>query len=314
MLVVGDSIAWGQGLNDAQKMHVLTANSLAAATGVQPQIFHRAASGATIGDAGADPGPSEKVESWWPRELPEGNPTVYQQCHQVEADYPDQIFDIILLSGGINDVSVDTIFNPLVEPKQIQGLSLTYCHGAMGSLLDRVRTTFVARNPQARVLVLGYYGILSPLSHIPDIGQLLKAIARQAFAAGSMTAALALGNTEEDIDRALKRNASAFRDASRTDLMKAVAEANAKGPSGAFTFVDPAFTDEDAAFTLHPLIWGFGKDFTAEDPRAAARQGFCKDVGKTSELERFPCEHASLGHPNVAGAQKYAQAILAALR
>jgi len=53
-------------------------------------------------------------------------------------------------------------------------------------------------------------------------------------------------------------------------------------------------------------------DLTPQDPMAAARHASC-DACLDDFLRREQCYRASAGHPNVIGAQKFADAIIAAL-
>ena len=313
MLVIGDSVAWGQGLEDAQKIHSLVTASLAANTGISPSILHYAASGATIGFNQGSPTPGARIDSWWPRELPENNPTLYEQCLQVQADHPDEKVDLILLSGGINDVSIATIFNPFTDPLEIERQSRIYCHDAMATLLDHIQKTFLTANPQAKVVVLGYYAVFSAHSKFPDVWKLIEVLIHEAFSPPALYSAQLrpLVDPVRDAERRMIRNGMAFRDAAKQDLLAAVQETNVKGGANSFVFVDPDFTDDDAAFTDAPLLWDLDRDMAPKDPRAADRRKYC------AELETGPglsaCDRASLGHPNIQGARKYANKILTTL-
>ena len=63
-----------------------------------------------------------------------------------------------------------------------------------------------------------------------------------------------------------------------------------------------------------PQAWLFGinADLSPEDPMAAARRASC-NACLDDFLRREQCYRASAGHPNLTGAQKFADAILAAL-
>jgi lysophospholipase L1-like esterase len=314
MLVIGDSVLWGQGLWDDQKMHNLVAQQLVAGGAPWPQIFHYAVSGATIGFKDGQPLSGASVWSWWPRELPKSNPTLYEQCLQVQADHPKQLFDLILVVGGINDVDVRTIFDPLTSTSDITKACQLYCNGAMSDLLEVVRATFLAANPNARVLVLGYYDIFSPLTQFPDITKVLEVLIAETFSPPGfhVETARPLTNPIDQIEDILRRNAKAFREGAHKNLSAAVDAANVKAP-GRYTFVDPAFTADEAAFAPNRLVFGLDSGELAEDPRAQDRKRFCAEEQITPGPARFQCDRASMGHPNVAGAQKYAQAIMAKL-
>ena len=240
ILVIGDSVTWGQGLRDSQKMHTLLARQLYAKDGLEPTVLHYACSGATIGYKDHKPAPSVEVPGWWPREIPESDPTLYEQCLQVNADHLDRRFDLIILAGGINDVSVQTIFNPMTSVKDIQTACQTWCYGAMSDLLGFIRSTYVSANPQVRVMVLGYYSVFSSKSHLPDIADLLETFVIELINPPTLeqqrAAELEVGPL--DLAGLLIRNSTAFRDESLKALDQAVTDANAKGGAN-FTFVDP---------------------------------------------------------------------------
>src|SRR5436309_16104993 len=97
MLVLGDSIIWGQGLHEAQKIHSLVGQALTEHDpSRQIQTTVLAHSGAYIGiddDGKEDTRTYPNVDG----EVPTKHPTVLQQCtHPV--DDPETV-DLILLNG-----------------------------------------------------------------------------------------------------------------------------------------------------------------------------------------------------------------------
>ncbi len=79
-------------------------------------------------------------------------------------------------------------------------------------------------------------------------------------------------------------------------------------------FVDPGFTEENAAFASEPWLWGLNNDLTPQDEVAGPRRGACDAaIPRHEGLAREQCYRASAGHPNVTGARKYADAILQAM-
>ncbi len=317
ILVVGDSVAWGQGLLDAQKFHNLVAVQLFKMKGAEPSILHYACSGAIIGFEDGKPTPPVPVEGFWPREIPESNPTLYEQCQRVLADHPDRRFDAIVLCGGINDVGVKTIFDPRTSVPSIQQRCRAACYDGMGNLLDFIRSTFVAANPAARVVVLGYYPVFSPKSVLPDVLDLLKALAIETvFPPALYEYDLHPAAPLAGLQQIIVRNSLAFRDASREQLNAAVDAANAKSATKNFVFVDPQITEDESAFVPKgkALIFGLAPNELAEDPVAKDRVKYCGDLlDMTPGLERFTCDRASVGHPNVAGARRYADHVIQAL-
>jgi hypothetical protein len=62
-------------------------------------------------------------------------------------------------------------------------------------------------------------------------------------------------------------------------------------------------------------LWGLCQDraFAPEDEIRESRRISCDDTSDSRIVERLVCYRASAGHPNVVGASRYAEAILAAL-
>lgn len=316
ILVLGDSVTWGQGLRADQKMHSLLADMLYAQNGVEPQTFHYAHSGGTIGYENGVPTKPVAVQDWWPREIPRANPTLHEQCALVAQRHRDQRFDYVILSAGINDVSVMTIFNPRTSEDDIRSRTKTYCHDQMSFLLDELHAQFVSANPAVRIFVLGYYPVLTNESAIPSLAAVVKALARETI---NPPRPHGLAETQWNIDWDLRgtliRNSIAFRDASRDGLSSAVAEVNEKFSVQNFTFVDPLLSNDEAAFAPKALLWGLrpGTEVST-DPIYDDRIKYCVDVVKEPiGVDQFTCERASLGHPNVGGAMRYAQRLFAAI-
>ena len=105
MLVLGDSVTWGQGHQNFNKFHQLVCDQLQYRADYQ-QIapVMRAHSGAIIG--------ARTSQQWTPKngEIPIAGPTILAQCRHYDDD-PDAV-RVLLLDGGINDIGVGTILNP----------------------------------------------------------------------------------------------------------------------------------------------------------------------------------------------------------
>src|SRR5438132_903181 len=81
------------------------------------------------------------------------------------------------------------------------------------------------------------------------------------------------------------------------------------------SFADAGFTEKNAVFAAAPLLWGVKMDFSPQDEVIGDRHTACNVAYPLplAVVEREACYRASAGHPNVAGAQQFAQAILASL-
>jgi hypothetical protein len=223
----------GQGLDPQDKIHNVLVGLIEQKTGTRPTVLHVAHSGATIGFGkdGHPPVSYVAVQAWWPREIPEFNPTLLDQCCLVEELFPDASFDAIVLSGGINDVNVSTIFNPATSPHQIAAATTEYCQNAMQRLLGEIHRRFVVRTPSTRVYVLGYYPVLSQFSTVPDLRDLVRALTNQDVPIPP--------EVQSYVRTALIRNSVEFYGDSSIALQAAVQQTNARFSSKAFYFVDP---------------------------------------------------------------------------
>jgi hypothetical protein len=210
--------------------------------------------------------------------------------------------DLVLLNGGINDVNVRAILNPLLDDKSLLQATEQACFTEMAALLREVAMTYSS----ARIIVLGYYPIVSPQSNLDLLPVLLGALGfAVAGPNGILTALGAVGIRNQLIHRS-----RLFVLRAHESLARAVATLNSEhklnGADRAFLAV-PDFRDEHAVLAPDALLWGVNDDGSPEDPIAADRARSCrvqKDV-----IDRTICEHASAGHPNPKGTAYYAQAI-----
>jgi hypothetical protein len=168
---IGDSVPWGQGLLETEKYDVLLKTALAAKfAGVTLERF--AHSGAVIGS-------DQTAINAAPGEVPFSGPSIVEQCDSF-TNSPATV-DLVLVNGGINDVGVATILNPFALVPSLHSKTVTACHTGMLSLLNKVKAKF--SKPSCKILVTGYYPILSGLSDPFQIPKLLSihGIATPAF-------------------------------------------------------------------------------------------------------------------------------------
>jgi lysophospholipase L1-like esterase len=294
MLVIGDSVVWGQGLLERDKF---SSKVLSALQQNVPNLTiqghaHSGASVVTEDDSSDVPAPGE---------VPRTKPTILAQCNAFTGD-PDSV-QAVLLDGGINDVRLDRILSPFTTQKQLDNLIEQCCYIDMTKLLIQVATKF--SSPDCRIMVVAYYPILSNDSEMSWIPQLLTVLGHDVAKEVSFRAqGLPLSNP---VDLALR-----FWTQSDAALQAAVDEVNANVGANRITFVSPGYGPQNSLFAQDPWLWELELDLSATDPVRDAREQACKQI----DLD-FPdcviCPRASVGHPNVTGAQKYADAILRAL-
>ncbi len=290
MLVLGDSVAWGQGHLPHNKFHQLVCDQLQYRDGYQ-QIapVMRAHSGAVIG--------ARTDQQWTAKngEIPMSGPTILAQCKHYDDD-PDAV-RVVLLDGGINDVGVGTIVNPSTSSTELQQLIDDYCYTDMLQLLGEVAAKF--SNPKCRIILTGYYQILSRAS---DRTCAIKYMETR----GVADAARLLASTQGLSD--VTENCEQFYQQSDQAFVKAVAKAN-ESAGGRITFVPSGFTDQDALFQRESMLWGL-TFLQPQDPLEDYRDEVCPNIFRDSQLDCVKCRYASVGHPNGSGAIKFYQAIM----
>jgi len=295
MLVVGDSIAWGQGLRDQDKYPKLVADWLHEKAGrsVEYDLVDR-----NLAHSGAQVDPSvgclpdhRAIFSWYSAgEIPSDTPNI-GACQVTAAKAIPA--DLILVDGCINDIGVlNIMFSPLGDfTKSVP----TDCGRRVTDMLVKLHDD----HPNAKIVYTGYYPIIDQ-SLSPS--QILK-IARNY---GLSQAALA-GLTAE----LLKRNSTNFYDAYRAQAPNSVNLAVTARPGTWLEYADPGFVTGDGLFDSNSKLYD-----GVNDPMRVERLLNCLDADSTPGLgstDRGKCLIASMGHPNEAGAKLYADAIESSL-
>ena len=286
---LGDSVPWGQGLLEHEKYDSLVKDVLQPKFAGGVSLERLAHSGAIIGAHGGSGGPA-------PGEVPVPLPSVIEQCDRF-TNSPETV-DLVLVNGGINDVEIQIILDPLVS---LSPRIERACHAGMLTLLGNVGKKF--SGPSCQILVTGYFIILSHLSDPLKIGRLLNMHGIHSPALGKIEKALGLFNPF--LERCLR-----FFNESNDKLQQAVQETN----DPRIKFVPSGFTAANAMFAGEAFLWGLDHDLNPEDPIAAERKPQC-DLAfpATNVVRRLTCHRASAGHPNPAGAVQYKNRILAAM-
>lgn len=288
LLVIGDSVLWGQGLIDAHKSATLLAGHL------QAEMEMIAHSGANIGIR--DSHESLTLSG----EVPCSYPTIQEQIQSFAGDTAQVRW--VLMNGGINDVDVRRILNPLHPLFDLGRNTRKYCGRDMFTLLQQV----VAKFPHARVLVVGYFPVLSYQSKPEGIECIFSAVHGVKFA--PIFQPDLFRNTL--VDHCLR-----FWKISTESLQGAVGRINQAVGGTRAIFVDSGITEAGAAYAPNSLLWELDPDdpFKATDEVAAQRHAAC-DIAGMNAFEKQQCYLASAGHPNVAGAARIAEMCLKAAR
>jgi len=330
LLVLGDSISWGQGLRDEHKASYLVKAWLEQQTGREVLQTIQAHSGAVIGPiestgdkAGLDA--AFKLDG----ELSRAYPTINDQIdYAVRAFGNPARVDLVIINGCINDVESQRLLNAANTPDHIRELAQEKCGPPMEALLHRVATTFTS----AHLVVTGYYPILTDKT-ANDL--FMRALAKRFYSP-------AAGAPKMD-DKALRARLIAISrewyDTSAQMLSAAARKVDgdlaAQGSRQRVLFADPGFRTENAFAAKETRLWGFDAtwvrkmlavftlgrvELRSNDERRSYRSRLCNTLLKKPEKETpeqeairadrlTRCRLAAVAHPNRKGAAMYADAI-----
>ncbi len=323
MLVLGDSLIWGQGLREEEKFYFLTKRWL------EEDVFKgngrvnltvKAHSGSTIK---LDPGEGKALErgnrSPFEKLHPEVNvsfPTIEKQLRTAHSDHPDPAaVDLIMLSGGIPDVGVAKIINPLESNKRLRERIDLYCRRQMGELV----TEAAAKFPNSLIVLVGYYPIItrhSPMKRIVNDIMELYSVPGWAKPPINKPATRAIWRLWRG--KMIKRSRIWLED-SNAAFASIVEELNSGSGRQRAVFV-PSPIDERSAFgTKNSLLFTVGRKGRPADAIGETRLRECPpalaELRRDTRLKystRF-CELASVGHPTPEGAEAIAAAIRTSL-
>jgi hypothetical protein len=304
VLIIGDSIIWGQGLLEEHKFDQIMLHYIRTIVGeglpvVQSKFAH---SGAHIGAELPDVYDPTRDGPQQHGEIPETYPTVIQQINFYEGD-PDEL-DLILVGGCIDDLDFTTMLDTSITESDLTQRTQTQCRDHMEVLLENIMTRFT--NPLSKIIVTGYFPVITSDTDMDDIPNVIM---------------FHYGIIESD-GPVLVRNWDIFNRVSSQSIQDAVDAENtallANGMQQRIFFVNPNFQPENGIYASHPLLWQprsilgtvHAQDEVAED----VREPECERLYGLVSFDTVGCNLASTGHPNVEGASKYANAVRSQLR
>jgi len=337
MLVLGDSVMWGQGLREEEKFSSRVKCWLQDKTNREVKVHVEAHSGAVIS--------AESARLSFTSANSEVNlptPTINEQLDRAVQFYKEDRSSpaLILLNGCINDVGVKSLLAASTPLDDLRARARKSCSEDMYGLLQRVRKSF----SQSQVLVTSYYPIASLQTEDNVFLRLLvKKLNNQRPEARRMS------------DKEMRARLIAISDewykTSTASLMEAVAKTNAEAPPESsppkVTFVEIQFGPEHVFAAPDTLLWnfmfastnlsGFRKlivllsfgtaayktnDHVRGSRIKSCEQTFKKPKGIKEDKDQknaredlfLICRYASLGHPNQMGALIYTEAIKAQLQ
>lgn len=333
MLVLGDSVMWGQGLRNEEKFSSRVKCWLEEKLDRQVRVHVEAHSGAVI--SGAPEARLEFVTS--DGEVNNSSPTINEQLDHAIRFYQDSHASpaLILMNGCINDVGVSNLLSASTPLELLRAQARKSCGEDMQLLLQRVKTSF----PESQVLVTSYYPIVSPLTDDNAFLRLLVKKLNNLRPEGRRM-------TDKEMRQRLIAISEEWYQTSTASLLDAVAKTNAADPKDRPTpqvdFVEIQFGPEHVFAAPDTLLWnfmfastnvsGFAKivvllsfgtaayktnDHVRESRIKSCEQAYKKPKGVKEEKHKkqaredlfLICRYASLGHPNQMGALIYTEAI-----
>lgn len=331
MLVLGDSILWGQGLKEQNKSWYLVKTWLETSNGTKVRERVEAHAGATIGSAGAEMPKSLTVHG----EINSAWPTLHDQVDNAVRAYidPAQV-DLVLVDGCINDVNARRFLNAANTPEGIQALAQEKCGAPVEELLLRIASTF----PNAHLVLTGYYPIMSDKTSRDFF---MRALVKRFYSPSAPNPPKI--SSKEMLARLAIISATWYESSNRW-LAEAVAKANAhlgsRRSAQRVLFAKIPFAPDHAFAAHRSQLWGFnasflrkllfivslGKvDLKTNDEVRNLRYSVCRDFFRrapgeteaqkqTRKEQLLVCGLAAIGHPNRKGAILYADAIREQIR
>lgn len=326
MLVLGDSILWGQGLKEEHKSWYLVKTWLQESAAVPVRERVEAHAGAVIGVEGTVPPKSLKLYG----EVSSAWPTLHDQIDDAlrAIDDPSRV-DLVLVDGCINDVNARRFLNAANTPDGIKALAREKCGGPVEALLTRIASSF----PNAHIIASGYYPVVSEKTP-RDL--FMRALARIFYAPTTPDGAKL---SDKKLLERLTEVSAAWYEGSNQLLMEAVEKVNAglvsRGSRQRVLFARIPFLPEHSFAARDSHLWGFNASMLrkllalltwgrirlhANDEMRSQRSSVCEDFfkrvkGESDHEKRerrdrlLGCRVAAIGHPNRKGAVIYAEAI-----
>ncbi len=330
LLVLGDSIMWGQGLSEQHKAWYQVKTWLKENTSRDVRENVEAHSGAVVG---------VKDVPWSNDAPPDGEvssavPTVNHELDRALRSYasPSQV-DLVLVDGCINDVDIRNLLNAANSSDDVKRMATEKCGLPMQALISRVANSF----PSAHIIVTGYFPIISEKT--PN-SLLMKAMARMFYQPGPKPAKLKQKDLRESLIAVSRTWYQTSNAALRDAVDKVTAELATKGSRQRVLFVEIPFPPEFSFNAPETRLWGFNASFLRKllavltlgrvtlktnDEKLRQRVVSCNERYQKPanekpnqrgerEYRRMLCRYASLGHPNRKGSAIYADAIVGKLK
>jgi len=330
LLVLGDSIMWGQGLSEPHKAWYQVKTWLKENTSQDVRETVEAHSGAVVGVKDVPWSNDAPLDG----EVSSAVPTVNHELDRALRIYanPSQV-DLVLVDGCINDVDIRNLLNAANSSDDVKRMATEKCGLPMQALISRVANSF----PSAHVIVTGYFPIISEKT--PN-SLLMKAMARMFYQPGPKPAKLKQKDLRESLIAVSRTWYQASNAALGDAVDKVTAELATKGSRQRVLFVEIPFAPEFSFNAPETRLWSFNASLLRKllavltlgrvtlktnDEKLRQRVVSCNERYQKPanekpnqrgerEYRRMLCRYASLGHPNRKGSAIYADAIVGKLK
>lgn len=321
-LVIGDSLIWGQGLEEKDKFYTLIHEWLKTTAFGRPRAVNmkvKAHSGATLKLHAEETEKFKKAghdeTHYYPPEVNVSSPSSWKQIEVAADEYRAAGIngaDLIMISGGITDITTSGVYNPKGNDDELRTWIKKYCQDDMFDVLDLAAT----KNPDAKLVVIGYFPAISPKSDKKKIFNAWLEVLDfpRAFKWTVNNSLVRPFYFDKPNKRGIERSRIWIEESTR-HLKLAVDRINQKYGAGRAVFIESPLTEEHSAEAPNTMLFRMGKGGVVKDPMAQSRIKDCRKA--LPELKAatgidYPvrlCEVASIGHPDPSGSRAYADAI-----
>ena len=318
ILVIGDSLVWGQGLLEEQKFYSLTRDWIR--DEIVPDrnvgLLVKAHSGATIKlseeEAKVLRAAGKDMGRHYHPEINISFPTIEDQVRSSVQSYPDpNTVRLILVTAGLPEVGVRKILNPGWDVDRLKADITRYCYGDMTELLNKTAGAF----PKALTAVVGYYPIITPRSPVKRVANDIMELHNWPGWIKPLVNNPLNRTFLRHYWREMVKRSTIWYEWSSAEFKRAVETSNAAAGHQHSVFVPLGFTEDNGYGAKSTYLYTVGKNGKAADPIREQRLAVCKPtfdyLRKDTDLKyrTRTCELASVGHPNPEGSRAIAAAI-----
>ncbi len=325
-LVLGDSLMWGQGLQEADKFYSLTAEWLRKDAFGSPREVNlrvKAHSGSSLKFHAEEAEKFRKAgrseTTGYEPEVNVGFPSIWKQIEMASGEYKaagSAGADLVMLCGGITDITTARVFDPKGDDDKLKAEIKRYCQDDMFDVIDLA----AKNNPRAKIVVVGYYPVITTHSTGSKVlNAWLEALSFPRALKFVPNNPLVRPMFFNRIKRRAIVRSQIWLDESNKNFQLAVDRLNKAHGSTRAVFVRSPLTEENGVEAPRTKLFRMGKGGVVKDTLASDRIKACRrslpELKSTTGIAYSVrlCEIAAIGHPDQAGARAYAEAIRSVL-